>query len=421
MRILIYTANYAPEPTGTGKYSGEMAAWLAAQGHDVRVVAAPPYDPNWKLGAGYAWPPYRRERLEGVDVWRAPLWVPRRPGGLMRIIHLMSFAASSLPVMLWQLLWRPQVVLTVAPAIVCAPMGWLTARLCGAGAWLHVQDFEVDVAFRMGLMKGRRLQGVVRGLERMLLRRFDVVSSISHKMLELLAQKGIPASRRSLFPNWVDVTHIQPLSAPSSYRKELGIADDAVVMMFSGSLGSKQDLLLIPEVARLLQHRKELVFVICGDGIMQPALAAAGAALPNFRMLPLQPFSRLSELLGLADIHLLTQSSDAEDLVLPSKLSGMLASGRPVLATCNPGTEIAALLERCGRRVAPGDANALAAAIEQLADAPELRQTLGTQARQCAQTRFAQQTVLEQLERELEQLHGDLRDEAPAGGGRLRG
>ena len=66
MRILIYTANYAPEPTGTGKYSGEMAAWLAAQGHDVRVVAAPPYYPNWKLGAGYAWPPYRRERLEAV-------------------------------------------------------------------------------------------------------------------------------------------------------------------------------------------------------------------------------------------------------------------------------------------------------------------------------------------------------------------
>ena len=75
MKILIYSANYAPEPTGIGKYSGEMAEWLAAQGHEVRVVAAPPYYPNWQIAKGYRWPLYRRERIHNVDVWRAPLWV----------------------------------------------------------------------------------------------------------------------------------------------------------------------------------------------------------------------------------------------------------------------------------------------------------------------------------------------------------
>src|SRR5215813_12228375 len=59
MRILIYSANFAPEPTGVGKYSGEMAAWLVDRGHEVRVVAAPPYYPDWKLDAHYAWPPFR--------------------------------------------------------------------------------------------------------------------------------------------------------------------------------------------------------------------------------------------------------------------------------------------------------------------------------------------------------------------------
>ena len=84
MRILIYSANFAPEPTGVGKYSGEMAWWLAEHGHEVRVVAAPPYYPMWKVDRKYLWPPFRHEQWRGVDVWRAPLWVPKSlPSSLM--------------------------------------------------------------------------------------------------------------------------------------------------------------------------------------------------------------------------------------------------------------------------------------------------------------------------------------------------
>ena len=82
MKILIYSANFAPEPTGIGKYSGEMAAWLSARGHEVRAVAAPPYYPQWRVSHDYRWPPYRREHWNSVDVWRAPLWVPASPRGL---------------------------------------------------------------------------------------------------------------------------------------------------------------------------------------------------------------------------------------------------------------------------------------------------------------------------------------------------
>src|SRR5262249_40405943 len=119
MKILLYSANFAPEPVGIGKYSGEMVNWLVANGHEVRVVAAPPYYPNWQLDKGYRWPLYRRQQLGGAVIWRAPLWVPRSPGGLKRILHLVSFAICSLPVILLQALWRPQLVMTVAPAFVC--------------------------------------------------------------------------------------------------------------------------------------------------------------------------------------------------------------------------------------------------------------------------------------------------------------
>ena len=98
MRFVVYAINYRPELTGIGKFSGEMAEWLVAKGHEVRVVTAPPYYPQWRVLGHYRSWHYRRESLNGVKVWRCPLWVPSRPSGLKRILHLASFALSSFPV-----------------------------------------------------------------------------------------------------------------------------------------------------------------------------------------------------------------------------------------------------------------------------------------------------------------------------------
>jgi colanic acid biosynthesis glycosyl transferase WcaI len=397
MKILLYSVNFAPEPTGIGKYSGEMAAWLVKQGHSVRVVAAPPYYPNWKVDPEYRWHPYRRDSWQGVEVFRAPLWVPADPGGTARVIHLLSFALLSIPVLLRQLLWRADLVLTVAPAIVCAPAGWITARLSGAEAWLHIQDFEVDVAFRMGLLKGNLMKRAFLAAERWLFARFDTVSTISGPMLSRLLTKGVKPEDARYFPNWVDISHIRPAAANERYREELGISPDAVVFLYSGSLGSKQGLMAIPAVARRLVHRKDLVFVVCGNGALKPELEAASADLPNVRFLPLQPFERLGELLCMADVHLLTQSSGAADLVLPSKLSGMLASGRPVIATCEADTELAAVVSACGVVVPPEDVAALGQAVCQLADEPRLRVELGKAARLFAEHHFEANAILRRV------------------------
>jgi colanic acid biosynthesis glycosyl transferase WcaI len=121
MKILIYGLNYAPELTGAGKYTAEMAEALAARGHDVRVVCAPPYYPEWKVADGFSWWRGRRETLRGVEVARAPLWVPKRPNGVKRLMHLASFAAASLPALVSHARWRPQVVMTIAPSLLNAP------------------------------------------------------------------------------------------------------------------------------------------------------------------------------------------------------------------------------------------------------------------------------------------------------------
>jgi colanic acid biosynthesis glycosyl transferase WcaI len=327
--------------------------------------------------------------------------VPRSPGGIARVLHLLTFALSSLPIMLWQILWRPNIVMTVAQALVNAPAGLLVAKLSGAKAWLHIQDFEVDVAFQMGLLKGKWLQNLVLAAEGWLLSRFDCVSSISSRMLDKLRQKGVIEARMSFFPNWVDIAHIYPLTTPSDYRAELGINIETKVVLFSGTLGGKQGLMVIPEAARLLECRRDILFVVCGDGVMKRQLEAVCAALNNIRFLPLQPFKRLGQLLGVADIHLLPQSPEAADLVLPSKLSGMLASGRPVIATCLDGTEIARVVSQCGLVVAPEDGVALAAAIEQLVDDDGARQQFGELALLYAKKSFDKNAVLTRLNEQL--------------------
>ena len=397
MRILIYSANFAPEQTGIGKYSGDMALWLADQGHSVRVVAAPPYYPMWKVDPSYARPLYRREMWHGVDVLRAPLWVPKKPRGVSRVLHLMSFAFTSFPLVVAQVSWRPDLVMTVAPSFLCAPAALLTARLSGARSWLHLQDFEVDLAFRMGLLKGRWVKRLVLRMERAILRRFDRVSSISSRMVETLLTKGVDPKRTFYFPNWVDIARIKPSLNGGAYRAQLGIPWNAAVVLFSGSLGGKQGLTIIPEAARLLRAREDIIFLVCGDGVMKPQLEEMAADLPNFRFLPLQPIERLGELLTMADIHLLPQSADAADLVLPSKLSGMLASGRPVIATGGEGTELHAVVSKCGLVVTPHDTEGFAAAISRLVDEPAYRQELGHRARAHAESNFERDAVLTRI------------------------
>ncbi|WP_374316883.1 glycosyltransferase WbuB [Aquabacterium sp.] len=411
MKILLYGLNYAPEPTGIGKYTGEKAAALARLGHSVRVVTAPPYYPAWRVSDGYANRYERTETPEGVQVWRAPLWVPKQPTGLRRVLHLLSFAATSLPVLLRQWAWRPDVVLVVVPALTCVPGALVLARLSGALAWVHVQDFEVDAAYRLGLLKGRVPRALASGLERWLLRRFDRVSTISHKMMQAAAEKGVEAGRRVFLPNWVDVAYISPLKGPSPYRDELGLRSDAVVALFSGTLAGKQGLELLPEVARRLRvSRPHVVLVICGDGVVKPELQAACAGLDNVRFLPLQPFERLNDLLGMADMHLLPQNPGAADVVMPSKLTGMLASGRPVVSTAAPGTELAHVVSQCGVVVPPGSAEGMAEAIAQLADDPARRAELGAKARSYAEQNLALDGVMRHLDAALKQGVASPRD-----------
>ncbi|MDP3833810.1 MAG: glycosyltransferase WbuB [Hydrogenophaga sp.] len=416
MKLLFYGINFAPELAGIGKYTGEMAHWLAQAGHEVRVITAPPYYPAWKVSTGHSARQYRTESWRGVQVMRTPLWVPHQPGGLKRVLHLASFALSSLPVLCAQWRWKPDVVWVVEPPLMCAPAAVAFASLRGARSWLHIQDYEVDAAFDLGLIQGPTLRRWVQWAERWLMRRFDRVSTISGRMVDRALAKGVAPAQVVHFPNWVDIGGISPLAEPSPYRAELGLAPDAVVALYSGNMGNKQGLEILADVARLLQDEPRIQFVLGGNGSGRADLQARCAGLGNVRFLDLQPLERLNDWLGLADVHLLPQRADAADLVMPSKLTGMLASGRAVLATALPDTELCRVVVQeaaCGLVVPPENPAAMADALHALASDPARRAALGANGRRHAEAEMSQDAILRRFEaqlRELVQPQGALHD-----------
>lgn len=399
--ILILGLNYAPEEIGIGRYTTGLAEGLAGKGWQVSVIAGQPYYPRWRRYAGAA-RGWTIATENGVRVTRCPHYIPGRPTAAKRILHLASFALAALPVALcWAIgreTKRPGIVLCIVPALFAAPVAWVASRLRGAKLAIHIQDFEIEAAFASGVIANGSLAGLLRKLalrlERILLRRADQVSTISPQMGASLIAKGAPPELVKELRNWADNAISPDPSRGHSYRRQWEL-DDRKIALYSGNLANKQGLEILAEAAELLKDRADILILVCGEGAGRPKLEALATACPNLLIKDLQPSSRMQELLGLAEVHLLPQLADAADLVLPSKLVNMLASGRPVIATALPGTGLHDEVEDCGLCVPPGDAAAMAKSVIRLIDDSVYSAELGAKARSRAIARWSESRILD--------------------------
>lgn len=406
MKILLYGINYSPELTGIGKYSGEMARWLAQHGHEVRVVTAPPYYPEWKVPAGYRRLWWQSRSEDGIEVTRCPLYVPRAPGTLARLLHLKSFAASSFLALMTHWRWHPDVLILVAPTLFCAPGALLFCGLSGCRSHVHIQDFEVDALFGLGLGgagKAQWLHRLAYACERLLLRRFDGLSTISDSMLTRAQSKGVAPEKLTLFPNWSETERFQNVPRSPQLLRRLAVPERKKLVLYAGNIGRKQGFEQLIEAAEQLQKREELFFLIVGDGAGKQDLLdmVAARTLRNTGFAPLQAYEDLPVLLASADIHLVIQKRGAADAVLPSKLTNILAVGGNAIITADVDTSLGKLCQDFpGIAVLcePESTPALIAAIEQSLDLPLNNQV----ARRYALERLDKDAILSGFVEQLE-------------------
>lgn len=343
MRILIFGINYAPELTGIGKYTGEMAEWLANHNNEVCIITAMPYYPEWKTDESYKGKLWHTEKINNVTINRVPIYIPKKVTSIKRVIHEFSFLISSL----W--FWFPlffskkyDIIFTISPPFHIGLIPIIYKKIKKNLLINHIQDLQVDAAKDLGMIKNNFFLKIMFQIEHYIMEKSDFVSTISEGMLNKISLKNISKSKIKLFPNWVDGNIIFPLDKKDSLIQEFGFNENDKIILYSGNLGEKQGLEIIIRVAEKFKKDHQIKFVICGSGGAKEKLLeqAKKSKSENIFFYPLQPYEKLSSLLATADIHLVLQKGSAADLVMPSKLTGILAAGGCSIVTAEPETTL---------------------------------------------------------------------------------
>ena len=353
-RILFIGYNFSPELTGIGKYSGEMIHWLANKGHDIMVLTAYPYYPHWKVQEPYRknrfW--YRKEVKKydssgRLQVLRCPMYVPQNPSGLKRMLLDSSFSVTALSAMLPMLFQKKyDWVITVAPSFQFGLLGILYKKIKRAKHLYHIQDLQIEAAQDLGLIRSKNLLKMLYGIEGYIFKKTDVISSISEGMIARIEEKA--QKPLVFFPNWTETDSFFPIKNRAPLKDQFGFDVDDWVVLYSGAIGEKQGLEAILHAANALRVYKKLRFVICGTGPYKEVLKnkTAQMKLDNVRFLPLQPKEKFSAFLNMADLHLVIQKAKASDLVMPSKLTTILAVGGLALVTANSDSSLYSIVNK---------------------------------------------------------------------------
>jgi colanic acid biosynthesis glycosyl transferase WcaI len=401
MRFLVLGANYVPERTAVAPFATGLSEHLAAKGHEVTIVTAFPYYPEWRVWKGYRGRLYQRERINNVNVRRVWHFVPRRASGLLqRLVHDLSFTLSACLAGL--LVDRFDVMCCICPPPTLALTAHVLAKLHGKPHVIVLSDLASDAALATGIMKEGLIIRLARSFERFIYRKADRVVCICPGFVNRLTERDVPPEKLKLIPLWGDTQRVYPIAGATLFRKANQLAEEEFLIMHTGNMGKKQDLMNVVRAAELSQSLPDLMWLLVGQGEERSMIEEAinKRKLKNIRLLPLQPTEALAEMYAAADVLLLNQRASIADSVIPSKLLTYMAAGRSVLAAVNETSETARYVEyaQCGLIVHPESPNALVEAALSLKRDPAHREKLGANGRVHVEQHFTKEKILQEYD-----------------------
>ena len=391
MNLTVLCPHFAPDVAPTGEVMTSIAAELVARGHRLHIVTALPWYQHHDIEPGWEGQVVRHEDTEWGRITRVHPFptdkrnIPARAlafGGFTVLAALEGAIART----------RPDLVLSMSPPLTLGLAGWSVARTRRVPFVFNIQDVFPDVAVELGLLKGAKVIAAASALERVSYRRSDAVTVLSEELADNVRAKitrglaGVAAEREAakvrVIPNFVDTSAIQPRPADNGYRDEYGLTGKRVVM-YAGNVGLSQSLDLVLDAAAAMATEPDVVFVINGGGSARLDLMRRGAGLANLRFIDMQPKARLPEVLAAGDLHVVPLKRGLAWSSVPSKLYSILAAGRPIVASVDPGTEVARTIDRAGAGVSvpPDDPESFTKAIRRLLDDAEQRDRMGAAGR----------------------------------------
>jgi glycosyltransferase involved in cell wall biosynthesis len=344
-RILVLNQYYWPGVEATAHLLSQLCEALAAD-YEVTVVTGHLH--------GLELP--SEEERNGVRIVRVRSTAYERSQLHLRAANYASYLGDTvLTAMRGE---RPDLVLSMTDPPVVGDIGLLVARRFGAPLLVISQDVFPEIAERVKRLEHPLVVGTLRRLVGLYLRRADRVVAIGETMKLRLVEKGAPAGRIEVIPNWVDTTELAPQPRRNPWSREQGV-DDTFVVMHSGNVGHAQDLDTLVRAATFLRDLDRLQIMVIGFGARHGELTRLAQRLEvtnAVRFLGYQPRDRLPLSLASADLHYVGLARGLSGFVVPSRLYGILAVGRPVLVSADADSETVALVEEagCGIVVPPG-------------------------------------------------------------------
>jgi glycosyltransferase involved in cell wall biosynthesis len=267
---------------------------------------------------------------------------------------------------------RPDLVLCMTDPPVVGDIGLLVARRFGAPLLVISQDVFPEIAERVKRIDNPLVVGALRQLVALYLRRADRVVAIGETMKVRLEEKGVASDRVEVIPNWVDVQAIRPGPRDNEWAREHGL-EDAFVVMHSGNVGHAQDLDTLVRAATFLRDLDRLRILVIGFGARHGELTRLAQRLEvtrTLRFLDYQPRNVLPLSLASGDLHYVGLARGLSGFVVPSRLYGILAAGRPVLVSAEADSETVRLVEEagCGLVVPPGRPELVAGVIRDVVE-----------------------------------------------------
>jgi putative colanic acid biosynthesis glycosyltransferase WcaI len=386
MRVVAVNQFYAPDHAATSQLLTELCEDLVSEGDEITVIASR----GGYLGGAPPLPP--KETRRGVRVVR-PLSTRFGKATLSgRLADYATFWVTS--ALAAAVAARPDVLLVLTTPPMIAAGGALVARARRLPLVTWVQDVYPDAAVALGVLPPRgpslsraALLAMARATHHAAAR----IIALSDGMADRLEKQGAPRDRIRVLPNWADGRAIRPMPREGHpFRRAHGL-EGRFVAMYSGNLGKGHDVAtFIAAARRLAREAPEILFLFIGDGARKPEAQALAQGLDNVRFLPYQPHDTLGESLSAADVHLISLREDLAGLLVPSKLYGALAAGRPIIYVGPPSCEVARVVREhdLGWAGRPGDQEGVSRALLAAIRNPDIWEARGRRARQIFCARY---------------------------------
>jgi glycosyltransferase involved in cell wall biosynthesis len=382
MHIAFFNRSFHPDTSATSQILGDLCEDLVAKhGCRVTVVCGVPL-----LRTDAEAPLPARELYRGTQIVRTGGTNLSKKRFIGRATNYVSYFLSACRAGLT--LQRPDVIVALTDPPIIGLAGWLASRRHRVPLVMSYQDLFPEVAVLLEDFHSDAVNAALQSVNRFLCRKAARVVALGETMRDrLITTKGAPPERTTIIPSGADTHAIMPRPKRNAFSEAHGLAD-VFVVMHSGNIGLSQNLDTLIGAAALLRDVDGLRIVLQGDGVKRPDLEAKARALDlrHVTFLPYQPKERLAESFAAADVFVVSLQAGLAGYIVPSKLYGILAAGRPYVAAVEPDCEVAAITRRsdCGLLAVPGDARSLADQILAFRADPVMRQRQGANARAAA-------------------------------------